>query len=142
MYLVSLSQPHDAAFVLDLSQCLEHDHEVRRAVTLQVMDWFGEVDDAGERWKMDVEQVVRQVGLGILRQHKVRDEQFRSYPIDPNCSRNYFLADRPNIGGRVPDKMEYRRGRYVRFPHIPQVAHGKHPFCLGSNSPLIHITND
>jgi sister chromatid cohesion protein DCC1 len=41
-------------------------------VTLQVMRWFGQVDDADERWKMDVEKVVRQVGLGILRQYKVR----------------------------------------------------------------------
>ena len=76
MHLVSLSQPYDAASVLELTQSLEHEHEVRREVTLQVMSWFGQVDDAGERWKMDVEKVVRQVGLGILRQHKVRCKQF------------------------------------------------------------------
>jgi hypothetical protein len=37
------------------------------------MGWFGQVDDADERWKMNVnvEKVVRQVGLGILRQYKV-----------------------------------------------------------------------
>jgi hypothetical protein len=34
------------------------------------MGRFGQVDDADERWKMDVEKVVRQVGLGILRQYK------------------------------------------------------------------------
>jgi len=71
MYLVSLSQPHNAASVLELSRSLEFEHEVRREVTLQVMRWFGQVDDADERWKMDVEKVVRQVGLGILRQYKV-----------------------------------------------------------------------
>ncbi|KAI0302768.1 hypothetical protein BC826DRAFT_1089810 [Russula brevipes] len=67
MHIVSLSQPHDAAHVLDLSRSLEYEHGVRREVTLQVMRWFGEVDAAGEVWKMDVEKVVRQVGLGILR---------------------------------------------------------------------------
>ncbi len=72
MHLVSLSQPHDAASVLELSRSLEFEHEVRRDVTLQVMRWFGEVDDADERWKVDTEKVVRQIGLGILHQHKVR----------------------------------------------------------------------
>jgi sister chromatid cohesion protein DCC1 len=71
MYLVSLPQPHNAASVLELSRSLEFDHEVRREVTLQVMRWFGQVDGADERWTMDIEKVVRQVGLGILRQHKV-----------------------------------------------------------------------
>jgi sister chromatid cohesion protein DCC1 len=66
MYLVSLSQPHNAASVLELSRSLEFEHEVRREVTLQVMRWFGQVDDAdGRRWEMDVEKVVRQVGLGF-----------------------------------------------------------------------------
>ena len=71
MYLVSLSQPHNAASVLELSRSLEFEHEVRREVTLQVERWFGHMDDADERWKMDVEKVVRQVGLDILRQYGV-----------------------------------------------------------------------
>jgi hypothetical protein len=80
MYLVSLSQPHDAASVLELCRSLDFEHEVRREVTLQVMRWFGHVDDADERWEMDVEKVVRQVGLGILRQYKVGFEPFFSCP--------------------------------------------------------------
>jgi len=71
MHLVSLSQSHSSASVLELCRSLEYEHEVRREVTLQVMRWFGEVDAADELWKMDVEKVVRQVGLGILRRHKV-----------------------------------------------------------------------
>jgi Sister chromatid cohesion protein Dcc1 len=68
----------DAAFVLELSRSLEFEHEVRREVTLQVMRWFGHVDDVDERWKMDVEnsKAVRQVGLGILRRYKVGFERF------------------------------------------------------------------
>jgi hypothetical protein len=90
VYLVSLSQPHNAASVLELSRSLEFEHEVRREFTLQVMHWFGHVDDADERWEMDVEKVVRQVGLGILRQYyKVGFERFLFLPsnhssFDPN----------------------------------------------------------
>jgi hypothetical protein len=93
MYLVSLSQPHNAASVLELSRSLEFEHEVRREVTLQVMRWFGQLDDADERWKMDVERVVRQVGLGILRQYKVRFELFFSRPQTiPRLILTMFLA--------------------------------------------------
>jgi sister chromatid cohesion protein DCC1 len=81
MYLVSLSLPHNAASVLELFRSLEPEHEVRREVILQVMGRFGQVDDADERRKMDVEKVVRQVGLGILRQYKVSfSERFFSPP--------------------------------------------------------------
>jgi sister chromatid cohesion protein DCC1 len=77
MHLVSLSQTHDAASVVELSRSLEYEHEVRREVVLQVMRWFGEVDTANELWKVDVEKVVRQVGLGILRQRKARAMRFQ-----------------------------------------------------------------
>ena len=84
MHLVSFSQPHDAASILELSRSLEYEHEIRREVTLQVMRWFGEVSDADELWKVDVEKVVRQVGLGILRQHKVR-ASVRTLSLIHNC---------------------------------------------------------
>ncbi|KZV69547.1 hypothetical protein PENSPDRAFT_652296 [Peniophora sp. CONT] len=71
-YLVALSQPHDAASVAELTSALESEHDVRREVALQVMQWFGEVNGAqGEQlWSMDVPGVVRQVGLGLLRNHR------------------------------------------------------------------------
>ncbi|KAI9442354.1 sister chromatid cohesion protein Dcc1 [Lactarius indigo] len=72
MHLVSLSQPHDAASVRELSRPLEEEHEVKREVTLQVMRWFGQVDVENESWNVDVEKVVRQVGLGVLRQAQGR----------------------------------------------------------------------
>jgi hypothetical protein len=51
--MISLSQPHNAASVLELSRSLEFEHEVRHEVTLQVMRWFGQIDDGDERWEMD-----------------------------------------------------------------------------------------
>ena len=43
MYLVSLSQHHNAVSVIELFQCLEFEREVRREVTLQVyaLVWTG-----------------------------------------------------------------------------------------------------
>ncbi|KAI0063592.1 hypothetical protein BV25DRAFT_1824151 [Artomyces pyxidatus] len=69
-HLASLTQQHDAASVTDLTRALEYEHEVDRRVVCQVMRWFGEIDESGDIWKMDVEAVVRQIGLGILRNYK------------------------------------------------------------------------
>ena len=87
MCLISLSEPHNAASVIELSRLLEFEHEVRREVTLQVKRWFGQVGDSDapdERWKTDFEKVVRQVGLGILHQYyKVGFD--RSPPPSNHC---------------------------------------------------------
>ena len=92
MYLVSLSQPQNAASVIELSRSLEFEHEVRREVTLRVMRWFGQVDDADERWEMDVEKVVGQVGLRILRQHKVSFERLVFPAFIPRLTLTLFLV--------------------------------------------------
>jgi sister chromatid cohesion protein DCC1 len=67
--LVSLSMQHTSASVEALSAELAQGHEVSRAVSTQVMTWFGEIKDG--KWKMDVNAVVREIGLGVLRNHKV-----------------------------------------------------------------------
>ena len=67
--LVSLSMKHTSVSVEALSTALADDHEVPRTVSAQVMSWFGELKDG--LWKMDAEAVVREVGLGILRNHRV-----------------------------------------------------------------------
>jgi hypothetical protein len=95
MHLVSLSQAHDAASVSVLSQTLEREHEVKREVTLQVMRWFGEVDAENESWNVDVEKVVRQVGLGVLRQHKVGPVYiFFSEQVCIKCGRSLYRMTR------------------------------------------------
>jgi sister chromatid cohesion protein DCC1 len=50
---------------------LEDDHEIKRDVTTQVMTWFGEINLG--KWKMNVEDVLKQVGLGILRVYRVSE---------------------------------------------------------------------
>ena len=60
IHLVSSPQPHhNAASVPELSQSLEFENKVRREVALQAMLWFGQVNDADDRRKVDVEKVVR-----------------------------------------------------------------------------------
>ena len=68
--LVSLSMKHTSAPVEGLLSTLADDHEVSRAVSEQVMKWFGEIKDG--KWTMDVPSIVKEVGLGILRKHRVR----------------------------------------------------------------------
>jgi sister chromatid cohesion protein DCC1 len=67
--LISLSLPPDAAPVGELTSILDQDHEIHRAVSEQVMSWFGSLDDG--RWKMDAKAVVKEIGLGLLMNHKV-----------------------------------------------------------------------
>ena len=106
MHLVSLSQSYNSASVVELCRSLEYEHEVRREVTLQVMRWFGEVDAADELWKMDVEKVVSQVGLGILRQHKVGVNVL--HPSLILTITPMLVSERPYIAGRVRGRVEYR----------------------------------
>jgi len=68
--LVSLSMKHNSVPVEDLISALADHHEVRRAVSKQVICWFGETKES--KWAMDVAAVVREIGLGIVRNHKVR----------------------------------------------------------------------
>jgi sister chromatid cohesion protein DCC1 len=68
-YLVSLGLSHDAAPVDDLVSALADAHDVPRDVSNQVLVWFGQVE-AGT-WKMDVDAVVAEIGVGIVRHHKV-----------------------------------------------------------------------
>ncbi|KIM75108.1 hypothetical protein PILCRDRAFT_688558 [Piloderma croceum F 1598] len=74
--LISHGLPHTSAVpVKDVVDALAEEYEVKKEVGRQVLEWFGEIvggvgDREKERWEMDVEGVVREVGLGILRNHK------------------------------------------------------------------------
>ncbi|KAF8195807.1 sister chromatid cohesion protein Dcc1, partial [Mycena galopus ATCC 62051] len=66
--LVSQSMSSHAVPVEDVVATLADENEISRAVSVQVMAWFGEIN--GGVWMMDVEGVIREIGLGILRQYK------------------------------------------------------------------------
>ena len=73
--MVALSLPPEATPVADITDTLEGDHEISRIVTSQIMVWFGSITGSspGEKiWCADIESIVRQLGLGLLSDHRVR----------------------------------------------------------------------
>ncbi|KAF9534246.1 sister chromatid cohesion protein Dcc1 [Crepidotus variabilis] len=75
--LVSLSMKHDSASTERLLAELANEHEIPRAVSEQVMRWFGEIDTNSGKWTMNVNGIVKEVGLGIL-------GDYRHEPIEKN----------------------------------------------------------
>jgi sister chromatid cohesion protein DCC1 len=61
---------HEAAYVDWLATVLEIEHEIWK----QVMTWFGDISLGS--WKMDVDALMKQVGIGITRAHKVRTTDY------------------------------------------------------------------
>ncbi|EKM80114.1 hypothetical protein AGABI1DRAFT_91394 [Agaricus bisporus var. burnettii JB137-S8] len=68
--LASLSLRSDNIPLDDLVSSLAQDHEVPRAVSMQLLAWFGDVDEAQGSWTMDVQAVVKEVGIGLMRHHR------------------------------------------------------------------------
>jgi sister chromatid cohesion protein DCC1 len=69
--LVSQSMKHDAAPIEGLLTTLADDHEVQRAVSEQIISWFGNTKDG--KWTMDILAIVKEIGHGILRNYRVRN---------------------------------------------------------------------
>jgi len=67
--LISQSMKHDAAPIEGLLTALADDHDVPRAVSEQIIAWFGDTKDG--KWKMDVLAIVKEIGHGILRNYRV-----------------------------------------------------------------------
>jgi len=67
--LVSLSLPCSSAPIEELVATLMDEHDVPKQVSTQVMSWFGDACEG--MWTMDINAVLREVGLGILRDQKV-----------------------------------------------------------------------
>jgi sister chromatid cohesion protein DCC1 len=70
--IVIHSLPHGAVRLFILFDSLSAEHEIPQEITKQVVDWFGVVDSAKGTWKVDVEAIVKHIGLSILSGHKVR----------------------------------------------------------------------
>ena len=102
---------------------LEFENEVQREVTSQVIHWFrfGWVDDADERWKMDVRKVVPQyfksawvfcfsrMPMQFQRVFFLIRPQTRNRLVLTIVSAQYLLhlQSNPISEGRVYDKMVY-----------------------------------
>ncbi|KAJ2936934.1 hypothetical protein H1R20_g177, partial [Candolleomyces eurysporus] len=102
--LVSLSLPHSAASVDRLTSELQREHDVPRVVSSQVLGWFGELQ--GGMWKMNVDEVLSELGLGILRDHK------QNNPIEKEVFMDKW---REAVGDTFADRVELRliAGNYL-----------------------------
>ena len=69
--LVSLGLRYDNVPLDDIVSSLADEHQVPRTVTLQLLAWFGELDESGGKWKMSTESILKEVGIGLLRHHRV-----------------------------------------------------------------------
>jgi sister chromatid cohesion protein DCC1 len=102
-YLISLSLSHQAASIEELISALADEHEIPRAVSNQVISWFGDVNEG--LWKMDIDAVIRELGVGILRHHRVRLFLRLSLPVSDArhqhnpISENEFLKKWRNVVG-------------------------------------------
>ena len=98
--LVSQSLSPDAAPLVDVADALRADHEVPFDVTKQVMSWFGTFEAStisGETWTMNVDAVVRQLGIGILSEHRVRLCYSLRTPYINQCDDRVFLSTRKSF---------------------------------------------
>ena len=102
--LVSLMLDPANASADDLLDALEGDHEIPRDVAFQVMSWFGEIIKDplrsayhGANWKIDIECLVKEMGLGLLRQHRVRTQ--RTLAFCGSCFNLNFI-DKLSTGER------------------------------------------
>ncbi|KIY49279.1 hypothetical protein FISHEDRAFT_41449, partial [Fistulina hepatica ATCC 64428] len=69
--LASLSLSHSSASVERLTTAMADSHEIPRLISTQVLGWFGKIQDG--KWCMDVDKMMREAGLGLLRQHRLHD---------------------------------------------------------------------
>lgn len=99
--VVSLSLPLDAAPATDLADTLSTDHDISVNVSMQVMSWFGELENWSLNrpnldaiWSMDEKAVVRQLGLGLLSSYRV------CFPV--------FSVDRISYTDRLAEQFDPR----------------------------------
>lgn len=67
--MVSLSITPSRAPVHEIASTLADEDEIPLSVTHQIMAWFGEVNLREDKWAADVKLIVREIGLGLLREH-------------------------------------------------------------------------
>ena len=107
--LVLLSASTDDASVLDIIDTLQADHDISPDVSRQVMSWFGTINSSSrsETWNMDVDAVVRQLGLGILSVYRV------CHSSGFSKTRSDTLLELFHCPNRFRKEMEGRSGGFV-----------------------------
>lgn len=69
--IVINSQSPNCVSLFLLYDGLSSGHEIPHGVITQIVEWFGKVDKKKGVWKVDVDAVVKHIGLGVLSEYKV-----------------------------------------------------------------------
>ncbi|KAH7879924.1 sister chromatid cohesion protein Dcc1 [Lentinula edodes] len=113
--LAALMLNHESVPVEKLCTTLADEHDVPRIVSVQVMGWFGDINEIDGKWKMDVNSVVKEAGLGIL-----KDAKDRSYDKDDLISTwKDLVGDKFNSSV----SLDLLAGNYLIAPAAPYSDH-------------------
>ncbi|KAJ8519374.1 hypothetical protein ONZ45_g3675 [Pleurotus djamor] len=120
--LVSLSLSPSHVPINDLASTLADEHEIPIPVTHQIMNWFGETDFAEDRWAIDMKELLKEIGLGLL-----RDSGREGIPEDA------FMTKWKTSVGDTFEKdvsMDLLLGNYISSPP---------PFSVNADAPTSNI---
>ncbi|KAJ3989711.1 sister chromatid cohesion protein Dcc1 [Lentinula detonsa] len=109
--LAALSLNHESIPIEQVCTTLADEHDVPRIVSVQVMGWFGEISELEGKWKMDVVAVVREAGLGILKDAK-----------DKSMSKDDLISSwKDSIGDKFASSvsLDLLVGNYIIAPASP-----------------------
>ncbi|KAF6762288.1 sister chromatid cohesion protein Dcc1 [Ephemerocybe angulata] len=101
--------------ILELTAERPRDHGISRVVSSQVLAWFGEIQGGG-KWKMNEDEVIKELGLGILREHKNDD------PIEKGA----FVAKwKLAVGDTFADRVSLNllAGNYLEGRPVGRIEH-------------------
>lgn len=131
--MVASSLPLDAAPVADITETLESDHDISSEVTQQVMSWFGKITRSSSTetvWDTNVENIVRQLGIGLLSGYRVRFARFIVSSLSSFLSKWALLlkaklcTECSNSGRKFYGKMETNCWRRVWGPSATIASFG------------------
>jgi len=74
-----------------LTSAMADQNEIPRAVSTQIMSWMGDLNDG--KWNMDIDALVKEIGLGILRKHRV---SVFAYVSLVRLLKQSYWSDRPH----------------------------------------------
>ncbi|KAE9410644.1 hypothetical protein BT96DRAFT_1012143 [Gymnopus androsaceus JB14] len=102
--LAALSLNHESVPIEKLCTALADEHDVPRTVSAQVMGWFGDINELEGRWTLNVDAVVREAGLGILKESK-----------DKSVDKDELIISWKELGNYLSSKDHYSEDETVKY---------------------------
>lgn len=126
--LISDSLPHSACPIEKLTSALAGEHGVSPTISRQILKWFGSISSDRAKWNMDVDEVVKELGLGILREYP------RSAP-EPVGKEAFMGRWKERVGDTFMDKVE------LKLLAVSGTLHSSFRFARPQRSPIRDALN-